>query len=120
MNEEKQDALLTATKALQLREHIKTDERESTVYLNPLNEGHELAYMEKFTGTPLQIVNRCRKICDVLDNNLKNGTWSVQVEAANLDGSFCGQQTVRIDLDRVTDSEGNVLADISVLGGLDL
>lgn len=106
--------------SLTVRDQIRHSPEVITVYLNPLNEGHELNYMERFQGTPLQIVGRCRKIVDGLDNLLKNGTWSVQVESANIDGSFCGNQVVRIDLDRVTDGEGNVLADISVLGGLDL
>ena len=102
--------------ALALRDQIRTTTEQVFVYLTPLNEGQELNYMERFCGTPLQIVDRCHQIVNGLDNLLKNGTWSVQVESTHVDGSFCGQQSVRIDLDAVFDSEFNVIADISSLG----
>jgi len=104
----------------EMRERIRSAQEPITVYLTPLNEGHELAYTERFQGTPAQIVERCRKIVFSLGELLPNGTWSVSVESTNADGSFCGNQSVRIDLDRVFDSDFNVIADISILGGIDL
>lgn len=109
--------LIATTPALAMREQIRTAPESITVYLTPMNEGHELNYMERFYGTPMQIVTRCRQIVDGLDNLLKNGTWSVQVESTHADGSFCGKQSVFIDLDRVIDTnDGTVLADLSILG----
>lgn len=108
--------LIATTPALAMRDQIQTSKASIAVYLTPLNEGQEVNYMERFFGTPLLIVTRCRQIVDGLDNLLKNGTWSVQVESANADGSFCGQQKVYIDLDQVCDSDFNVIADISSLG----
>lgn len=107
---------IATTQALAMRRQIKDSTEPISVYLTPLNEGQDSNYMERFRGTPMQVVGRCHAIILGLHGVLKDGTWSVQVESANADGSFCGKQSVRIDLDKVFDSDFNVIADIGSLG----
>lgn len=54
------------------------------VRIIPMNEGHEVAYCEKFEGTQSLILKRCRELLRGLESLLKQGSWMVKVESLDV------------------------------------
>lgn len=76
------------------------------VYLEPQNEGQDLNYQERFTGTPFQILEKSRKMIAGLNATLTQGSFSVKV----VQYTGGGTNEVTIFADRIIDSNGETIS----------
>lgn len=84
----------------------KAKERRICVFLKPCVEKQDLNYLEKFVGTPEQILNRSLEIIKGLKATFKNGDFSVKIENTNL------IQTLYLDSEILFDSDFNEIGKV--------
>lgn len=86
--------------------HKKSTKTQIDVFLKPCNEKQELNYLEDFTGTPEQIINRSIQMIDGLHSTFPTGEFSVKIESPNL------EQTLYLDSNILFDGDFNEVGDI--------
>lgn len=71
--------------------------------LQPMNEDHELDYVEPFTGTPDEMIAKCRTLIKGLKEVLVHGTFTIKVFSEFYDNEWT------VDSEHILDQEYNII-----------
>lgn len=64
------------------------DDKKFECYLNPQNEGHDMAYVERFQGTLAELTARCTEIQTGLQKLLPDASITINIETYTGDVRF--------------------------------
>lgn len=83
----------------------KSPQTNGSVRLIPMNEGHEIAYAERFNGTGEKIFARTNEILSGLSNLLPKGSWMIKIESDDV------REAIYLDETNVYDDDFKIIGE---------